>query len=160
MADYELLLRWLHVVGAAVLLGTGAGIAFFMIAAVRTGDARLIAGVARIVVAADLVFTASAAVVQPLTGLALAQATGWALTEGWIVLSLVLYVFTGLCWLPVVWIQIRLRRMAQHAASSGGTLPKEFFRLYRIWLVLGWPAFAAVLGIFWLMIARPAIPLW
>ena len=160
MADYELLLRWLHVVGAAVLLGTGAGIAFFMTAAVRTGDARLIAGVARIVVAADLVFTASAALVQPLTGLALAHATGWPLTEGWIVLSLVLYVFTGLCWLPVVWIQIRLRRVAQRAASSGGTLPEDFYRLYRIWLVLGFPAFAAVLGIFWLMIARPTIPLW
>jgi uncharacterized membrane protein len=158
MAELDVLLRWLHVIGAAVLLGTGAGIAFFMLSAVRTGDSRLIAGVSRIVIAADVVFTASAVVVQPLTGLALAYAIGWPLTEGWLLLSLLLYVFTGLCWLPVVWIQIRLHRLAQTAAVSGDALPVEFYRLYRFWLVLGVPAFAAVLGILWLMIARPSLP--
>ena len=32
------MLRWLHVIGATVLLGTGAGIAFFMVMAHRTRD--------------------------------------------------------------------------------------------------------------------------
>jgi uncharacterized membrane protein len=116
---WEVTLRWLHVIGACVLLGTGAGIAFFMLAAVRTARPALIAHVASTVVIADLLFTATAVVAQPVTGYLLARKTGWALTEGWIVLSLALYVVTGLFWLPVVRIQIRLRDLARMADEDG-----------------------------------------
>ncbi len=153
--DPELILRWLHVIGACVLLGTGAGIAFFMMMAHRGGDVRLIAGTARIVVVADMVFTATAAVAQPLTGWLLARETGWDLTEGWILASLALYVLTGACWLPVVRVQIILRRLAAAAARDGTALPARYHRLSRLWFALGIPAFAAVLAILWLMIARP-----
>ena len=153
--DPELLLRWLHVVGACVLLGTGAGIAFFMMMAHHSGDAALIAGTARIVVIADMVFTATAAIAQPLTGWLLARETGWDLTEGWILASLALYVLTGACWLPVVRIQIVLRGLAAEAARNGAALPPRYHRLTRLWFALGIPAFAAVLAILWLMIARP-----
>lgn len=152
--DIGLLLRWLHVIGAAVLLGTGAGIAFFMVMAHRTKDPRLIAHVAGTVVVADLLFTATAVVVQPMTGYLLARQIGWSLTEGWLVVSLALYGLTGLLWLPVVWIQLRLRDLAREAVGGGG-LPADYHRLYRIWLACGYPAFAAVLGIIWLMVARP-----
>jgi len=155
--DYEPLLRWLHVIGACVLLGTGAGIAFFMVMAVRTGRTALIAHVASTVVIADTLFTATAVIVQPVTGYLLALAVGWPLTKGWIALSLVLYVITGMFWLPVVWIQIRLRDLARQAEADGGALPDAFHRLYRIWFAFGFPAFAAVLAIVWLMLARPAI---
>jgi uncharacterized membrane protein len=154
-----LVLRWLHVVGAAVLLGTGAGIAFFMVMARRTGRPDLIAHVAQTVVIADLVFTATAVVVQPITGLLLAHVVGWSLREGWIVCALALYVLTGLFWLPVVAIQVRLRDLARAAQASGGELPTEFQRLYGIWFACGVPAFTAVLAIVWLMVARPAIRL-
>ena len=153
--DPELILRWLHVLGACVLLGTGAGIAFFMMMAHRGGDVRLIAGTARIVVVADMVFTATAVVAQPLTGWLLARETGWSLTEGWILASLALYVVTGACWLPVVRIQITLRDLATEAARNGTALPARYHRLYRLWFALGIPAFTAVLAILWLMIARP-----
>ena len=153
--DPELILRWLHIIGASVLLGTGAGIAFFMMMAHRGGDVRLIAGTARIVVVADMVFTATAVVAQPLTGWLLARETGWDLTEGWILASLALYVLTGACWLPVVRVQIILRRLAAEAARNGTALPARYHRLYRLWFALGIPAFAAVLAILWLMIARP-----
>ena len=153
--DPELLLRWLHVIGACVLLGTGAGIAFFMAMAHRTGDPALIAGTARIVVIADLVFTATAAIAQPLTGWLLARQSGWDLTEGWIAASLALYVLTGVCWLPVVRIQIALRDLAAEAARNATALPPRYHRLSRLWVALGLPAFAAVLAILWLMIARP-----
>ncbi len=153
--DPELILRWLHVIGACVLLGTGAGIAFFMMMAHRGGNAALIAGTARIVVVADMVFTATAVVAQPLTGWLLARETGWDLTEGWLLASLALYVLTGVCWLPVVRIQIILRRLATEAAGNGTALPARYHRLYRLWFALGIPAFAAVLAILWLMIARP-----
>jgi uncharacterized membrane protein len=155
----EDILRFLHVIGAAVLFGTGAGIAFFMVLAVRTGNAKLIHHVCGSVVIADVIFTASAVIVQPVTGYLLARTVGWPLSEGWVALSLGLYVVTGLFWLPVVWIQIRLRDLAGMAAQTGNGLPAEFDRLYRVWFACGFPAFFAVLAIIWLMIARPAISL-
>ena len=155
--EYELVLRWLHVIGACVLLGTGAGIAFFMVMAERTGKPALIAHVASTVVIADTLFTATAVIVQPATGYLLAREVGWPLTEGWIALSLILYVVIGLFWLPVVWIQIQLRDMARAADTQGTALPERFHRLYRVWFACGFPAFAAVLTIVWLMLARPSI---
>lgn len=155
--EWVLVLRWLHVIGAAVLLGTGAGIAFFMLMAHRTGDAKLIAHTADSVVTADLIFTATAVVMQPVTGFLLANAIGWDVREGWIVISLVLYVVTGLFWLPVVVIQMRLREIAKEAAMAGQVLPQRYHDLFRIWFACGFPAFFAVLTIFWLMVARPEI---
>ena len=154
--DLYLLLKLAHVIGATVLLGTGAGIAFFMLMAHRTGQPALIAHTARIVVVADMVFTATAVVAQPITGAALAYLAGYPLLGGWIGLSLALYVVTGLCWLPVVWIQLRLRDLADEAARLETPLPPRYFRLFRLWFVLGFPAFAAVTGILWLMIAKPS----
>jgi uncharacterized membrane protein len=153
------LLKFTHIIGAAVLLGTGAGIAFFMLLAHRTGNPVIVAGVARIVVIADSLFTATAVVVQPLTGIALAWETGYALTEGWIVLSIALYLLTGAFWLPVVWMQIQMRNLAEAAVSELAPLPDRYHRLFRTWFAFGFPAFAAVLGIFWLMITRPSIEL-
>lgn len=156
MSSY-FILKYLHVVGATVLLGTGAGIAFFMLLAHRTGNPGVIAAVARIVVKADFIFTASAVVVQPITGWLLARLLGYPLTQGWILVSLILYVVTGLFWLPVVWMQLRMRDLAEAAVSSGTELPAQYHRLFRWWFACGFPAFAAVAGIFWLMITRPAI---
>ena len=149
-------LRWLHVIGATVLLGTGAGIAFFMLMAHRTRQPALVAHVAGTVVVADLLFTATAVVAQPLTGLGLALLIGWPLTEGWLLLSLGLYVFTGLFWLPVVWIQLRMRDLARAAAKEGLPLPGQYHRLFRMWFACGIPAFVAVLAIIWLIVAKPS----
>ncbi len=158
MTEY-LLLKYLHVIGAAVLLGTGAGIAFFMLMAHRTGDAAIVAATARIVVIADIVFTTTAVIAQPITGLLLARSVGYELTEGWILASIALYLFTGAFWLPVVWMQAQMRNLAQGAAAAGTPLPERYHRLYRTWFAFGFPAFFAVLAIFWLMIARPEISL-
>jgi uncharacterized membrane protein len=153
--DAFLLIKTLHIIGATVLFGTGAGIAFFMLMANRTKDPALIAHVAGTVVVADLLFTASAVVVQPLTGLALAGFEGQPLTHGWIGLSLILYLVTGAFWLPVVFIQLRMRDLARTAAAQSAALPALYHRLYRVWFAFGFPAFAAVLGIIWLMVAKP-----
>jgi uncharacterized membrane protein len=155
----EDLLRFIHVIGATVLFGTGLGIAFFMLMANRTRDPAKIAHVAGTVVIADTVFTATAVILQPITGALLAREVGWPLSEGWIVLSLALYVVTGLFWLPVVAIQVRLRNLARQAAAEQKPLPPAYHRLYRIWFACGFPAFFAVLAIFWLMLTRPAIVL-
>ncbi|MGH1351855.1 MAG: DUF2269 family protein [Methyloligellaceae bacterium] len=150
-------LLFLHVIGATVLLGTGAGIAFFMVISNRSQNPALIAHTAGIVVLADTVFTATAAIAQPITGIALTYYAGWSLLESWILLSLGLYVFVGMFWLPVVWIQIKLRNLAIEAWNTGTELPDEYHRLYRIWFACGFPAFFAVLGIVWLMLAKPEL---
>ena len=151
------LLKYLHIVGAAVLLGSGSGIAFFMLVAQIHGNPVVIAGVARIVVIADFVFTATAVIVQPITGLLLVWNVGYALTDGWIMWSIVLYVFTGAFWLPVVWMQIRLRDLAVAAVEKNEALPDVYYRIFMWWCAFGVPAFAAVAVIIWLMIARPQI---
>jgi uncharacterized membrane protein len=151
------ILRFLHVIGATVLLGTGAGIAFFMVMSNRSHDARLIAHVAGIVVLADTVFTATAAVFQPITGYLLAREAGWLILQGWVAWALALYVFVGAFWLPVVWMQIRMRNLAIAARDAGTPLPEQYHRLYRWWFAFGFPAFAAVLAILWLMLTKPSV---
>lgn len=154
---YDILL-YLHVIGACVLLGTGAGIAFFMVLSNRSKEPDLIAHTAGIVVLADTVFTASTAVAQPVTGFLLAREAGWPIFEGWVLASLILYAVIGAFWLPVVWIQIQLRNLARAAAIESTPLPDRYHRLYRIWFACGFPAFAAILAIVWLMLAKPVLP--
>jgi uncharacterized membrane protein len=150
-----LIVKFAHVLGAVVLLGTGAGIAFFMLLAHRSGDIRLIAGTAGIAVIADALFTASAIVAQPLTGFWLARASGASLADPWLSAALALYLVAGAFWLPVVWIQIRLRDLAREAARVGAPLPDKYHRLFRVWFAFGFPGFGATLAILWLMIAKP-----
>jgi uncharacterized membrane protein len=154
-----LLLKTLHVIGATVLFGTGAGIAFFMLMAHRSGDARTVAHTAGVVVIADTLFTATAVVLQPITGAGLAHIMGFPLLHGWVAISLILYVVTGLFWLPVVWMQLRMRDLARIAARDGAVLPAEYHRLWKLWFAFGFPAFFAVAAIIWLMVAKPDIPL-
>lgn len=154
--DLYLALKFLHIAGAAILFGTGLGIAFFQFMADRDGDPGSIAETLRIVVIADYLFIATTVIAQPLTGVLLADLRGYALSEFWIVASAALYALIGACWLPVVVIQINLRDLAMEAADAGeSTLPPRYHRLMRLWFWLGWPAFLSVLGIIWLMIARP-----
>ena len=155
MSPY-LLLKTLHIVGAAVLLGTGAGIAFFMLMAHRTRDPRLVAHTAGVVVVADALFTATAVVLQPITGAGLAMLAGFPLLRGWVAASLALYVFVGSLWLPVVWMQLKMRDLARTAAAEGAALPEAYHRLWRLWFACGIPAFAAVLAVVWLMTAKPS----
>jgi len=144
------LLRLIHILSASVLFGTGMGIAFFMLMAWRSGDRAAFALTARQVVLADWVFTATAVIIQPLSGLVLAHLAGWPLTSRWLLATYALYAFIGACWLPVVWIQYRVKTLLEQQGDE-----VSINRLMRIWFILGWPAFAALIGIFWLMITKP-----
>ena len=155
--DVYTVLKLAHVIGAAVLFGTGAGIAFFMVWAHRSGDVATIAVTARGVVFADFLFTATAIVAQPLTGMALAVQSGTALSESWLVASLLLYGIAGLCWLPVVRLQMQMRDLAIAAANASAPLPDAYHAKYRLWFRLGWPAFLSVLAIYTLMLAKPEL---
>ena len=151
---YEVL-TYIHIIGATILFGTGLGIAFFMFVAIRSKDVRVIAGTLRIVVIADFVFTAPAVVIQLATGVLLAEALDMPLTTPWILASLALFALVGLCWLPVVAMQMRMHSLADAAAKADGPLSAEFDSLYRTWFALGWPAFISVLGIIALMVFKP-----
>ena len=148
-------LKIIHILSGAVLFGTGAGIAFFMLRAHMTRNVATMAAVGSIVVLADFVFTATAVVVQPISGLGLIHLQGYSLTEPWLLAAYGLYVLIGICWLPVVWIQMELAKMAKQAQAEGEALPPRYFGLFRIWFILGWPAFAGVIGIYWMMVAKP-----
>jgi uncharacterized membrane protein len=151
------LLKYFHIIGAMVILGSGGGIAFFMLMAHLSRDAVFIARTAGVVVLADMIFTATAVVAQPLTGYLLIRVTGISLSEGWVVASLVLYGIAGIFWLPVVWMQRRMRDLAALAASAGEPLPAAYHCLFRLWFAFGFPGFGSIMGIIWLMITKPSL---
>lgn len=151
--DY-LTAKWLHILSSTLLFGTGIGTAFYLLVATLSRDLALLAGVSRWVVRADWLFTATTAVVQPLTGLWLAHLAGMALSARWLAWSLLLYALAMACWLPVVWLQVRLRDLAAQGLAQGH-LPRAYWRFFAAWALLGVPALLAFLAIFWLMVAKP-----
>lgn len=155
MNEY-LIIKWLHILSSTVLFGTGLGSAFYMYFTNRTRNAAAIAVVTRKVVIADFLFTTPTAILQPLTGFWLVHLAGFPLTAPWIVWSIVLYVVAGACWLPVVWIQIRMARLAEDAVATNTAISPRYWRLHAVWTALGVPAFIAFIGIFYLMVVKPA----
>jgi uncharacterized membrane protein len=150
------LVKTVHVISSTLLFGTGIGSAFYMLFASVNRDARIVAFVVRYVVIADWLFTATAVIVQPVSGLWLAHLAGFPLTSTWLAWSIALYFVAGACWLPVVWMQMRMREMAREAAARGEALPARYFIYFRAWVLLGIPAFLALVVVFYLMVAKPA----
>ena len=155
MNEY-LLVKTVHVISSTLLFGTGIGSAFYMFFASVNRDPRIVHFVTRYVVIADWVFTTTAIIVQPVTGLWLAHLAGFPLTSRWIAWSIALYLLAGACWLPVVWMQMRMREMARVAAAQGVELPTRYWRFFRAWVALGIPAFVSLVVVFYLMVAKPA----
>ena len=147
--------KYLHVIGAIVILGTGAGIAFFMLMAHRSGDAAFIARTAATVVIADMLFTLAAVILQPVTGGLLMMLSSTSFAERWLSASLVLYALAGLFWIPVIFMQIEMRDLASAAAAGSQPMPPRYFTLFRRWFWFGIPGFSSVMIILWLMIAKP-----
>ena len=151
-----MVVKWLHILSSTFLFGTGIGSAYYMLFASISKDVRAIAVVSRHVVLADWIFTTSTIVIQPLTGFYMIYLAGYPLTSRWIMVSIGLYFLAGACWLPVVWIQLKMRDMAQVAARDGTELPAQYWRYLRLWVTLGIPAFISLVIVFWLMVAKPA----
>jgi uncharacterized membrane protein len=149
------LVKYLHLLGAIVILGTGTGIAFFMLMAHRSRDSEFIASTAATVVTADMLFTLTAVLLQPVTGGLLMWLTGATFADRWILASLALYAVAGLFWIPVIFMQIEMRDLARGAANNGVPLPLRYFALFRRWFWFGIPGFGSVMVILWLMIAGP-----
>jgi uncharacterized membrane protein len=151
-----LVLKWIHVLSSTLLFGTGLGSAYYMLVTSLTRDARAVSVVVRQVVLADWLFTSTAIVVQPVTGVLMARMAGWPLSTPWIAWTIILYLLAGACWLPVVWLQLRMRDMAQEAVATGTQLPARYWCFLRYWVMLGIPAFLALVVVFYLMVAKPS----
>ncbi len=153
--DY-LTLKTVHVVSSVLLVGTGFGPAFYLFFANRSNSIEAIGVVGKLVVRADWYFTTPAAIILPLTGFLMMQKAGWPLSATWIHGSIALYALAGACWIPVLFLQVRMARLADAARRQGSGLPQEYWTLARRWELLGYPAFAAMLVVFYLMVAKPA----
>ncbi len=156
MMDYEML-KWLHILSSTLLFGTGLGSAFYKWCADRSGDLNAISHTNRTVVIADWIFTAPTVIIQPLTGILLVNAMGISFSEPWLMVTYILYVIAGGCWIPVVWLQIRMRDLSQQAVQHNGQLNVTYHRQARMWFWLGVPAFTAMVTIYFLMVFKPAI---
>lgn len=153
-----LTIKTLHIMSSVLLVGTGFGTAFYLFFANRTGNIPAIAAVSRLVVRADLWFTTPAVIFQPLSGLWLAHIDGWHWSTPWVSLSIGLYLLAGVCWLPVVWLQYEMAKMAAQAHAGGAVaLPARYWRFARWWEMLGYPAFLAMVAVYFLMVVKPAL---
>jgi len=150
------ILKAIHITSAAVLFGTGLGIAFFKWITDRSGNIAAIRVVSERVVMADWLFTLPAIIVQAVTGVALMRTLNYSLSQTWLVWSIALFCLAGLCWIPVVWLQMRMRDIARESEHDAATSMGQGYRTYaRVWFWLGVPAFAAVILVFWLMVTKP-----
>ena len=156
--DPFLVAKWLHILSSTVLFGTGIGTAFQMVWAMKTGRVETIYSVSSGVVLADWLFTTPAGIFQPFSGIWLVYLLGYSLLEPWLIVTYILYLIAFACWLPVVGLQIRIRNYAKQSYEDGAPLPDAAKADFRRWFILGWPAFTALIIIYWLMIAKP--PLW
>lgn len=145
----------LHILSATLMVGTGFGTAFYMFFVNRSGNVQAMAVVTRLVARADWWFTTPAVIIQPLSGFWMIHLAGYPLHSRWIMWSIALYVLAGLCWLPVVWLQLRMRDMAGDAARNLLPLPARYWRYEKIWTALGFPAFGALMVVYWLMVHKP-----
>lgn len=147
-------LKTLHILSMVLLFGTGLGSAFYKWMADRSGNVAHIAVTNRHVVLADWLFTTPTVIFQPVSGWWLAHVLGIPLTTPWVAISLFLFFVAGACWLPVVWLQMRMRDIAADAAAQRSPLPAAYWRLARYWFWLGVPAFVAMVLVVALMVFK------
>ena len=145
----------IHIFGAAVLFGTGMGTALYMVTANRSQNIAFMAKATRLVVKADWIFTGTAGLLQPITGILLVYLKGYSFGDFWVWGSMLGYLIAGGFWLPVVYFQITLGKIAETAVQKNTPLPARYHTLYRAWFWCGWPAFLSLIAVFFLMSTGP-----
>jgi len=149
------IIKWLHIVSSTILFGTGIGSAFYKLMADKSNNIHTIVHTNKAIVLADWLFTTPTIIIQPITGFLMVSIAGYSLMEPWLLLSIVLYLVAGACWLPVVWLQIKMRDISVRVEKSQSELPVIYWRQSTIWFWLGVPAFLSIMAIFFLMSNKP-----
>lgn len=147
-------LKVLHILSMVLLFGTGLGSAWYKWMADRSGDVKHIAATNQLVVKADWFFTTPTIILQPVTGVAMLMLLDIPVTTPWVMWSLVLYLVAGACWLPVVWLQIKMQQFSAEAVLKNNQLNAQYWRYARVWFWLGVPAFMAMIFIVILMVFK------
>lgn len=153
--DTYLIIKTLHILSATILFGTGAGIAFFMFCSRYADNIYQKYYAAKFTVIADYIFTLPAVIIQPITGFWLIQQGGFDPMDYWLSTTYILYALAGICWIPVVWIQIQMKKVLALAIENKQEPSEKYHRLFKIWFLLGWPAFGSLIAIFFLMAFKP-----
>lgn len=153
--DIYLVVKTIHIISSTILFGTGIGIAFFMFRSWFSDNLQDKIYASRNTVLADYCFTLPAVIIQPATGFWLVWQGGYDWADLWLSMTYIIYILAGLCWVPVVWIQIQLKTMVEEAHSNDTDLPERYNRLFKIWFILGWPAFIGLIAVFFLMVMKP-----
>lgn len=148
-------LKFIHILSSTILFGTGIGTACNLFLAHKTKDIYLIANTAKYVVLADWIFTGTSGFIQPVTGFWMVYLAGYSFTSLWVLGSIIGYLIAAFCWLPVVYFQIKMRDFAFAAYKNNTALPPTYFRYFRYWFYLGWPAFISLIIVFYLMTSKP-----
>ena len=148
-----LILKWVHILSAIILFGTGLGSAFYKFFTDRTGNLAAMRVTNRLVVLADWIFTTPTIIIQPLTGFWMLYLTGQDMMVFWVTLSVGLYLLAGACWIPVVILQIKMKNMTDQT-PDGEPVPACYWTMLRAWFLLGIPAFSAMVWVVWLMISK------
>ena len=148
------LLKTLHILSMVLLFGTGLGSAFYKWMADRSGNVAHIAVTNRHVVLADWIFTTPTVIFQPISGLWMVYLLDLSLATPWIAASFFLFALAGVCWLPVVWLQIRMHKVAADALAQASPLPGIYWRMARWWFWLGVPAFTSMVLVVALMVFK------
>lgn len=151
-----LILKYLHILSATFLFGTGIGTAFFLLMAYLSKNIQTIQYTTKHVIFADWLFTTPSVILQPITGIWLMMILHYPFNSLWFLLVLGLYLFAGFCWVPVVFIQYRLHRLTSQL-NQHQPLPKQFHLLMRWWVTLGIFAFGALIVVYWLMITKQTL---
>jgi uncharacterized membrane protein len=152
-----LTIKTLHILSSVLMVGTGFGTAFYLFFANRSNSVETMSVVSRLVCRADWWFTTPAVIFQPLSGLWLAHTAGFSWTTPWLLTSIALYMLAGVCWLPVVWLQLRMARIASNAAMQRQPMPEHYWHYAKRWELLGYPAFIAMVVVYFLMVTKPTI---
>jgi uncharacterized membrane protein len=150
-------LKMIHILAAIVMVGIGSGSVFYKFRADRGGDLREIAFANKNVVLADWIFTAPSVIIQPITGFLMARIAGYPLTQTWILLGIIFYITAGLCWLPAVYLQIRMRDISLNALAFNEPLPPLYRKMYKIWCWLGVGGFLSVIIVIYVMVFKPSL---
>lgn len=149
-------LKFIHVISSTILFGTGIGTACTMFYGHNTKNTQVIAATTRYVVLADWIFTASSGFIQPVTGFWMVYLAGYSWTSLWVLGSIIGYLIAAFCWFPVVYLQLKMRELADQANRSKTSLPRTYYQYFTYWFCLGWPAFISLVVVFYLMTNKPA----